>query len=216
MLTDQIYSYFSKAYVFFNKQLFGQQLLPEVLLSFTEKKRSYGFFCRQGVHINGSKMTYHYIALNPFLFDQRTDEEILSTLVHEMVHCWQQEHGANIPEKPWHNREWAAKMMDVGLMPSGTGHPGGKKTGAKISHFILDNGLFQEVAPQFLAKHGSITFHGVLEEIPRVQQEKKYKFFCLKCPQKAWAYEDASLLCGDCREPLHRTMDQIPMAMASG
>jgi hypothetical protein len=51
---------------------------------------------------------------------------VLSTLVHEQAHLWQHHFG-----KPgrgrYHNREWAAKMVEIGLIPSATGEPGGKQ-----------------------------------------------------------------------------------------
>ena len=50
--------------------------------------------------------------MNPKYFG-KTDVWILSVLVHEMAHVWQQEHG-----KPgrgrYHNKEWAAKMLALG------------------------------------------------------------------------------------------------------
>ena len=65
--------------------------------------------------------------MNPDHFG-RSDEEILSTLVHEMAHVWQQTHGRP-PRRCYHDREWAAKMREIGLQPSTTGQPGGQKRG---------------------------------------------------------------------------------------
>jgi hypothetical protein len=45
---------------------------------------------------------------------------ILSTLVHEMVHVWQETYG-NPSRRGYHNRQWAEKMREVGLQPSSTG-----------------------------------------------------------------------------------------------
>jgi len=33
-------------------------------------------------------------------------------------------------------------MEHIGLMPSDTGRPGGKRTGQKMGHYIIDGGLF--------------------------------------------------------------------------
>ena len=45
-----------------------------------------------------------------------------------MAHLWQHHHG-----KPgrgrYHNREWAARMKEIGLHPSSTGQEGGDETG---------------------------------------------------------------------------------------
>src|SRR5438045_2690403 len=45
----------------------------------------------------------------------------------------------------YHNKEWATKMIALGLMPSSTGMPGGRITGTKMSHYILEDGLFCQV-----------------------------------------------------------------------
>jgi hypothetical protein len=71
------------------------------------------------------------IALNPALFRDRTDPEIRSTLVHEMVHRWQAHFG-----KPgrgrYHNKQWDDHMDSISLVPSGTGLPGGKRVGRQV------------------------------------------------------------------------------------
>jgi predicted SprT family Zn-dependent metalloprotease len=68
------------------------------------------------------------LALNPDNFEDRTDEQIMSTLLHEMCHCWQYYFGE--PSRGgYHNREWASKMKEVGLHPSDNEKPGGKETG---------------------------------------------------------------------------------------
>ena len=40
----------------------------------------------------------------------------------------------------YHNREWASKMLEVGLVPSDTGQPGGKQTGQHMTHYIDPKG----------------------------------------------------------------------------
>jgi predicted SprT family Zn-dependent metalloprotease len=47
----------------------------------------------------------HELALNPDEFIGRTDEMILSTLVHEMCHVWQQTYGKS-PRRGYHDRQW--------------------------------------------------------------------------------------------------------------
>lgn len=69
------------------------------------------------------------IALNPELLEERSVKETLSTLVHEMVHL-EQEHFGEAPKRAYHNKQWAEWMDRVGLVPSTTAAPGGKRTGA--------------------------------------------------------------------------------------
>ena len=43
----------------------------------------------------------------------------------------------------YHNREWANKMEQIGMMPTDTGESGEKRTGQKIRHYIIPGGLFE-------------------------------------------------------------------------
>jgi len=65
----------------------------------------------------------------------------MQTLVHEMAHCWQHCYGTP-SRRAYHNREWADKMIGVGLMPSDTGQPGGKPVGQKMGDYPLPKGRF--------------------------------------------------------------------------
>ena len=66
----------------------------------------------------------------------RDDIEWHSTLVHEMCHLWQEDFGK--PSRGgYHNRQWADKMIQVGLMPTDTGEPGGQLTGQRVTHYII-------------------------------------------------------------------------------
>jgi len=58
-----------------------------------------------------------------------------------MVHHWQSHFGKCSPSNP-HNREWAGKMISIGLQPSNTGLPGGKQTGYSMNDYILPDGPF--------------------------------------------------------------------------
>jgi predicted SprT family Zn-dependent metalloprotease len=82
---------------------------------------------------DGSEVTDE-IALNPSCFKDRADAQIFSTLVHEMVHLWQFHFGSS-SRSGYHNREWADRMEQLGLMPSYTGEPGGERTGQRVTHY---------------------------------------------------------------------------------
>ncbi len=84
----------------------------------------------------------HEISLTPTTL-YRTPQEIFSTLVHEMCHLWQWDFG-NPSRNGYHNKEWAAKMREVGLIPSDTGQLGGKETGQKMTHYIEWEGRCQQ------------------------------------------------------------------------
>src|ERR1039457_6968508 len=133
-VTIKEYKGFQYAFDWFNKTLFDNTL-PQVLITLQRRPKSYGYFSPNrfsGRGENAAKV--HELALNPAEFAKRIDEEILSTLAHEMAHLWQQSYG-KMPSKAYHDRYWAAKMESIGLMPSDTGRKGGKKTGQHMSHY---------------------------------------------------------------------------------
>jgi hypothetical protein len=102
--------------------------------------------------------------------------EVLSTLVHEMVHLWQYHHGK--PSRSgYHNTEWAAKMAALGLMPSNTSAPGDKRTGQQMTHYIIAGGLFGHAADALLASGLTISW-GDLRQIPL---GRRPTFSCPNC-----------------------------------
>lgn len=150
--TEATYQAFQAAYDHFNRELFGGLLRCCLITLQRRGRRTLGYYWAERFgEIGGSDRTDE-IAMNPQHFLHRPMRETLSTLVHEMVHLWQQHHG-----KPgrgaYHNTEWAAKMKEVGLHPSNTGQPGGKEVGQQISHYIVEGDAFA-VAFEALASDG--------------------------------------------------------------
>jgi len=138
--TEEFYRLLSRAYEHFNRLLFDGAL-PGCLLTVQRETNTMGYFSpeRWG-NRRGEKA--HEIAINPAYFASHTLTEVLQTLVHEQCHLWQQVYGRRKSRTGYHNREWAAKMESVGLMPSRTGEPGGKKTGQQMSDYPLPGGAF--------------------------------------------------------------------------
>lgn len=210
-LTGQEYTALEHAYDWFNVQLFGSTL-PPCLLTLHRKAHSRGYFARERfAHRMDAHGTADELALNPDTFGGRSDKEILSTLMHEMVHCWQRHFGT--PGRGgYHNREWAAKMRAIGLMPSDTGTAGGKQTGQCMTHYILPDGPFDQTAEALLTTGFCLHWQsgplGLQHEPPSVlgpqrrSLRSKTKYRCPACGQNAWAKPTASLLCGVCRCPM--------------
>ncbi|MBT9598405.1 MAG: SprT-like domain-containing protein [Vitreoscilla sp.] len=106
----------------------------------------------------GRIRSLHEIALNPATFSDRSDEEILSTLVHEMCHLWQQCHGRP-GRRGYHIRDWAAQMLSIGigLYPSDTGRPGGRMVGERVSHYVVAGAPFAVACAELLGKGFALT-----------------------------------------------------------
>jgi predicted SprT family Zn-dependent metalloprotease len=198
-ITPAEYRAFQKAYDFFNAELFGGAL-PHVLVTLQRHAKARGYFSPERFTGRTEATAAHELAMNPDSFTGRTDELILSTLAHEMAHVWQQTHGKP-PTRCYHDRQWAAKMKEIGLHPSTTGEPGGKETGQSVTHYIIPGGPYA----QAFAKLKAAGFQLHWESAPAGRQAKakkasKTKFTCPECNQNAWAKADALLICGLCYE----------------
>ena len=137
--TAQNYAELQRAYDHFNQALFSGSL-PACLITLQREKRTCGYFSHQRfADLDGR--TTDEIALNPAYFAVVPLVETMQTLVHEMAHLWQSHFGTPGRGR-YHNGEWADKMESIGLMPSSTGRPGGKRTGDCMADYAIEGGRF--------------------------------------------------------------------------
>lgn len=149
--TFETYQLFQKAMVTLNLALFDGQL-PPTLVTLQRKPRTIGYFspARFG---NLKGRTVDEIALNPSYFSVLSPLFLLSVIAHEQVHQWQEHFGH--PVRPrYHDKQWAQKMESIGLMPSSTGKPGGRRVGQQMAHYVMPEGPFIEVATQIIESPG--------------------------------------------------------------
>src|SRR5262249_19243698 len=118
-ITPVEYTWLQKAYDHFNRELFDRSL-SDVFITYQRKAHSPGYFSTDRFSGRVGKFGKHELALNPDGFINHTDEQIVQTLVHEMVHVWQHAHGKP-SARGYHNTQWSAKMKSIGLQPSSTG-----------------------------------------------------------------------------------------------
>lgn len=147
--TPEAYSELQFAYDFFNRELFEGKL-PDCLITLQRERKTEGYFSpRRFVRRSGEQTDE--IAMNPSYFIIRPIRGVLQTLVHEMTHLWQQ-HFGKPGRRGYHNQEWASKMESIGLMPSSTGEPGGRKVGESMSEYIISGGRFDVVCAELLTQ----------------------------------------------------------------
>jgi hypothetical protein len=193
--TNAQFEAFESLYTYYNQTLFLGMLRP-VLLNFSRAANTLGFFAPLRWERNGE--TTHEISLNPAYLRHREPRAVVSTLVHEMAHAFQAEHG-----KPgrggYHNQEWADKMESLGLMPSSTAAPGGKRTGDRVSHYICEGGPF---ARAFAAMPQAFLLPWLCwegkEGAKKPRAASKVKFTCPGCGANAWGRPSLLLACGVC------------------
>ncbi len=145
--------------------------LPHCLLTVQRETNTMGYFSpdRWG-NMKGEKA--HEIAINPAYFASHTLVEVLQTLVHEQCHLWQQVSGLRKSRLGYHNREWARKMEGLGLMPSQSGLPGGKKTGQQMSDYPVSGGPFLQACQSLVESGYQISW---VDRIPAASESRQVR-----------------------------------------
>lgn len=190
---------FQGLYDAFNKTFFGG-VLAECFLNFSRKSRALGFFAPE--RWAEGEDAIHEISINPSYLASRSPQETASTLLHEMVHLWQQEHGE--PGRgAYHNREWGSQMEAVGLMPSSTGKVGGKRTGDRVSHYVIKDGAFDQFWAGYQGDESLFPLQ--CQETRETTKRKtasnrsKTKYVC-ECGTNIWGKPGIEVSCGECGE----------------
>ena len=208
--TEEQFQNLSRAYQYFNQQLFHAQL-PGCILNFSRKRNTHGFLApNRWRRLDEQEYSTHEISLTPLTL-YRSPIEVFSTLVHEQVHLWQWEFGSP-SRNGYHNKEWAGKMEEVGLMPSDTGKPDGKRTGQRMTHYIIEDGAykkaFDEMPEEYVLPFTSLEgdlFKSLIDRPTTGRMEKlrptsrsKTKYSCPSCHANVWGKPSLQLICGEC------------------
>ena len=169
--TAQAYTELQEAYDHFNTALFGGTL-PPCLITFQRRGANvFGYYYRARFGSNHEPgATTDEIAMNPIHFKGRDVTGVLQTLVHEMCHLWQWDFGK--PSRSgYHNHEWAAKMIAIGLHPSSTGKPGGAIVGQHMLDYVVGGGQFGRAVEDLARARFSITWYDRIADLIRTLQD---------------------------------------------
>ncbi len=204
-VTIQEYSFFVEAFNYFNEKLFFGKL-GEPMITYQRRRGSRGVFITNSLtKRDDSNNKIHEIGINPDNFWGRTDTEILSTLVHEMVHLENRLFGK--PGKgPYHNKHWVERMLRVGLTPSDTGKPNGKMTGRSVSHYVTRDGDFEKFVKRYIASGKFLSWESI-EPAKKSSSSKKskWKFQCPnECGEQTWGKESSQVGCWNCQVKMER------------
>ncbi len=124
--------------------------LPEVVLSFdVTDKRTLGHY-----HLRRNGLGVRWaVNLNPVHF-ARPLYHIVATLLHELAHAWQHEHGT--PSKPpHHNKEFREKCEGFGVPTDEGGHDLGVRHGSPFEEYCRRHGVAFPGAPGADADDGA-------------------------------------------------------------
>lgn len=146
--TPVVYGEWQRAYDYFNEHLFKNEL-PPCLITLHRHPKARGYFSQERF-LNRNGVATDEIALNPEYFALQSPKSVMSTLCHEMAHAKIAHFGKDKSRQTYHNTEWADLMTSIGLEPSSTGMPGGKRVGQKVTHYIIKGGPFDVFCDELL------------------------------------------------------------------
>ena len=198
--TSEIYIDLAWAYRFFNARLFDGKL-PPCVITLQRKHGAAGFFSADRFGRRDRDSIYDEIALNPTHFARQSDKRLLSVLVHEMCHLWQRHFGKPARGR-YHNREWARKMIELGLTPSHTGEPGGRQTGDRVSHYVREGGPFDVACDQLLATGTVAPYVERTDARTTIERQRKRAsksaYRCENCGMTLRGKPGLRIRCDDC------------------
>lgn len=197
-ITPIEYNGLQAAFDHFNTALFDGAL-PDLFITYQRHAHSRGYFAANRFAERAGQSRRHELALNPDAFVDRTDEQICSTLAHEMAHVWQ-EHFGKPGSRGYHNKEWGVKLKAIGLHPSNTGAAGGKETGQRMTHYIIPGGLFTKAFAELAARGWKLNLQSAYRSGSSSggTLNSKTKFTCFSCGQNAWGKPDLEIKCMPC------------------
>lgn len=191
------YTNLQLAYAYFNDKLFDGQLSDCLLVFGRDQKNCYGYFHAEQWKAAEGKQKCHMISLTPMHLS-RGIEATFATLVHEMCHLQQQDFGE--PSKNgYHNSEWADMMEAVGLMPTDNGQEDGKRTGPKVTHYILKDGPFAKALAK-MPDHIRLPWIGAGDLTKKNKPNRNKVTYQCPCENKVWGKPDLQIRCEDCGE----------------
>lgn len=212
-------------FAYFNDALFGGEL-PEVLMIFSRRARAMGHYAEgRWERADQSGERTDEISVNPDITKCAGPCEPAQTLVHEMCHQWRR-HQPDRSRKGYHDHVWSSKMELIGLMPSDTGKPGGRRVGQHMADYVINGGPFERA---FHAMPTAYSLPWVSEgpsappQRPRgsrvkgddaeiapggeagegeVRDRSKVKYTCQGCGINVWGKEGLAVACLKCIQRL--------------
>jgi hypothetical protein len=204
--TGIAYGELQAAFEHFNIELFDTRL-PPCLITLQRKRGSFGYFSPPRFGNKSGDITDE-IALNPMMWRHLPVDENLRTLVHEMVHL-EQHHFGKPSRRGYHNKEFAALMLRIGVIPSHNGKPGGRMTGQQMMDYADPGGRFEKSFEAFIALGYDLTYFDRFDETPAKERNLKTKYTCPLCGDNAWGKPGLGLVCGTCLNNVGRLPPEL-------
>jgi hypothetical protein len=198
---ESVHKELNKLFLAINKQFYGGELeTPNILVQSVGKKKWYGYCTTKKVwDINGEE-TYEIAISSEYL--NRSFEEVVSTLMHEMVHLYNLAHGIkDVSGTQYHNKRFRIEADKRGLVITYARVIGWSVTQLQdatkdwLSTVEVDKSVFDAVRKTPL---------GI-----KKKAQKTYTYTCPMCEEKVLSKNpDLEIRCEDCQELFERKMKE--------
>ena len=200
-----------KMYNAINSDMF-EGLLPVPIITVQSKPGTYGHCSTAKVWKRENENTYEMNIAAEVLTGPI--EEIIDTLIHEMIHLYCRENGIREVSRggTYHNRKFKKLAEERGLICFQTEKYGWNTRGtgndALIEYALSKEWSEFEIGRETVGKFGiagSGAAHGGAQITggPRISSTRKYQ--CPKCRNSVRATKKVNIICGDCLVPMIET-----------
>ncbi len=190
------YEVLYKAFDLFNEHYFDNEL-PKCMITLQKKRENnYGDFVTEPIWFNEKEEEFYQININPINMN-REPEEILSTLLHEVIHYYCTLHKIKDCKQKVHTTAYKEVAENHGLDVQYDDDIGWSITSLNDESIELVKGLIEEYKDDFVYMY--------IEKKP--VKKNLFKYVCSGCGMKAYAKAERNIVCGDCGCELQ--MEQI-------
>ena len=196
--TLKLFRALQNIYNFFKTALFENRLGP-VILTLNRNSRLGGYY-KHSAWVDESQIILPEINISPAMLSLGP-MFVTSILVHESCHQLQYLYGKPGRNR-YHNKQFAKIMSYLGLMCSDTFKPGGKTTGQRMGHYIIEGGRFEQaylaMPKEYLLPFTSVPSSKTEKEVATDISKIKIKYKCATCSTTLWGKPHQYVLCGKC------------------
>lgn len=197
-ITDELYRIFN----ILNEEKFNNEL-PESVITLQYTKGTYGHFVPSKIwknkndETNDEECACYEININPSYFNVREPEDIVSTLLHEMVHYCNTINDITDCSGKHHNKKFKSLAEKVGLIV--------EKTNYGWSSTSCSDSLKEFIENVIKPNKAVFDYFRYMPEQSKIKKKRKkniFKYTCPTCGMEMKGKANNKVLCGVCKQIL--------------
>lgn len=205
--SSRVTGYLEKMYRQLNNDKFGGQL-EEPIITIMSTPRAYGHVTCAKVWKSKDTQKYE-LNIGAGTLD-RPIENVVSTLLHEMVHIFHLQNDIQDTSRggSYHNKKFKDKAEEVGLIIEHHATYGWTLTSPSdaLFEYICEQGwediLINRAEPLRITVGGNAANKGTEEQPPTRKPSSTRKYICPCCKMSVRATRTVNIKCGDCNETM--------------